>query len=69
MGIKIEIDGESIELVSIGKSKAKTYNVYKVGGELAEMEKPPVIVTVHVMPGWKPSMGAKVPGQSMLKVP
>jgi hypothetical protein len=69
VGIKVNIDGEEIELVNIGKSKAKTYNVFKVGGDIANMEKPPVIVTVHVMPGWKPSMGARLPGPSMLQVP
>lgn len=66
MGIKINIDGEEIELVNIGKSKAKTYNIYKAPEPFAEMEKPPVIITVHVVPGWKPSMGTAMPGKSSL---
>lgn len=61
MGIEVIIDGEKLDLVSIGKSKGKTYNVFKAGEPYATMDKPPVIVTVHVVPGWKPSMGASLP--------
>lgn len=67
MGIKVTIEGEEVELVGVGLSKGKNYKVYKAPEQYSTQDRPPLIVTVHVAPGWKPSNGDQYPAKSMLK--
>ena len=56
--VKLVIDGEEVKLVHAGKSQKGTYEKFKEPEGYANGEgSSPIIVTVYLKPGWKPSKG------------
>jgi len=57
--VKLVIDGEEVILTQNGTSRRGTYEKYKEPEEYNSegTGETPLIVTVYVKPGWKPSQG------------
>lgn len=55
MEIKLVIDGEEVVLRPIGKSQKGTYEKYAAPPPYDGPVGSPLIVSVYVKPGWKPS--------------
>ena len=56
--VKLVIDGEEVVLSPSGPSAAGTYERYKEPEEYSQgIGVSPLIVTVYLKPGWKPSQG------------
>ena len=57
--VKVLIDGEEVTLEQNGKSRRGTYEKFKEPEPFASAGpgESPLIVTVYVKPGWKPSQG------------
>ena len=57
--VKLVIDGEEVILEQNGTSRRGTYEKYKEPEEYARQATgaAPLIVTVYLKPGWKPSQG------------
>ena len=57
--VKLVIDGEEVILTQNGNSRRGTYEKYREPEEyrVAGTGETPLIVTVYLKPGWKPSQG------------
>ncbi len=56
--VKLVIDGEEVILEQNGGSRRGTYEKYKEPAAYSQgTGKTPLIATVYVKPGWKPSQG------------
>ena len=57
--VKLVIDGEEVMLEQNGNSRRGTYEKYKEPEEYSSQGtgEAPLIATVYVKPGWKPSQG------------